>query len=1072
MSFLAGASADSGDKPAVTGLQVQTAVNTLPVPIVWGTTMLAPNLIDYGDFASQNAKAPGGKAADSSTSKVYSCYVAMALCEGPIDGIDQIWTNQSTDTLSSLNLTLFKGAPGQAPWSFLTAHHPARALNYPNTAYVASPSYQLGSSASLPNHNFEITRTTGFAMPGFTLDVDPSLVAQDMLINPRYGCGFPVASIDQGTWFSSAAASTTGDAAYQTYCRALGIVFSPGLTDQETAQTILQRWLQITNATAVWSGGVLKVIPYGDATVTGNGATFVPNLTPVYDLDDDDFVGDGSEDPVQCSITDVADSYNVQRLEVYDRTNAYRETPIEARSQADIETNGLRIASTITAHEICDAIVVAPLVAQLILKQGLAGRNTYTFKLGWEYCLLEPMDFVTLTDAGLGLFKFPVRIVSVEEDDEGTLTITAQEYVAGSGSAPTYAVQTSAPFTPNQNVAPGSINTPIIFEPSSSLTNGDPEVWMVASGDVNYGSNQVWVSTDGGVNYGQVGTMPSQCRQGVLTAILPAPSGGNPDTASTLAVDLTESAGQLLTASVAAATALPPSTLCYADGELLAYATATLLTTSAYDLTYLERGLYGTAAAAHAAGTQFARLDDSVFKYSLPQSYVGQTLHVKFLAINPLGNSAQTLADATDYTFTPTGVGYTIAPPTSPTLAPVTQAQGSGIAVQGLALTWGASAGPLLGSYAVQWSTDGGVTWPGSGTAPAGATQFIISPVVASTSYIARVAAVSQNGRAVSAWAATGSTASGVSGGLSAIANNTILGNNAGVSASPSAISASAVLDMVGSVQGDILYRGSGGWAVLAPSTAGKLLATGGTGANPSWVSGNAGTVTSVGLSMPSPFTVGSSPVTGAGTLTVTMSSVGTGAIVLQSYVDAAIQGLSIKPTATMATSAALPANSYSNGTSGVGATLTGTATGVLTVDGIAAILGAIVLVKNEAAAANDGLYTVTTAGAVGVAYVLTRHVDMDQSAEFSGGFVAVDAGGTANANSLWLCNPSGAVTVGTTAIPFTQLNGATDLVQGSGITISGNAVSISTSYVGQTSITTLGTIATGTWISARSDAA
>jgi len=707
---------------------------------------------------------------------------------------------------------------------------------------------------------------------------------------------------------------------------------------------------------------------------------------------------------------------------------------------------------------------VAPLVAQLILKQGLAGRNTYTFKLGWEYCLLEPMDFVTLTDAGLGLFKFPVRIVSVEEDDEGTLTITAQEYVAGSGSAPTYAVQTSAPFTPNQNVAPGSINTPIIFEPSSSLTNGDPEVWMVASGDVNYGSNQVWVSTDGGVNYGQVGTMPSQCRQGVLTAILPAPSGGNPDTASTLAVDLTESAGQLLTASVAAATALPPSTLCYADGELLAYATATLLTTSAYDLTYLERGLYGTAAAAHAAGTQFARLDDSVFKYSLPQSYVGQTLHVKFLAINPLGNSAQTLADATDYTFTPTGVGYTIAPPTSPTLAPVTQAQGSGIAVQGLALTWGASAGPLLGSYAVQWSTDGGVTWPGSGTAPAGATQFIISPVVASTSYIARVAAVSQNGRAVSAWAATGSTASGVSGGLSAIANNTILGNNAGVSASPSAISASAVLDMVGSVQGDILYRGSGGWAVLAPSTAGKLLATGGTGANPSWVSGNAGTVTSVGLSMPSPFTVGSSPVTGAGTLTVTMSSVGTGAIVLQSYVDAAIQGLSIKPTATMATSAALPANSYSNGTSGVGATLTGTATGVLTVDGIAAILGAIVLVKNEAAAANDGLYTVTTAGAVGVAYVLTRHVDMDQSAEFSGGFVAVDAGGTANANSLWLCNPSGAVTVGTTAIPFTQLNGATDLVQGSGITISGNAVSISTSYVGQTSITTLGTIATGTW--------
>jgi hypothetical protein len=56
------------------------------------------------------------------------------------------------------------------------------------------------------------------------------------------------------------------------------------------------------------------------------------------------------------------------------------------------------------------------------------------------------------------------------------------------------------------------------------------------------------------------------------------------------------------------------------------------------------------------------------------------------------------------------------------------------------------------------------------------------------------------------------------------------------------------------------------------------------------------------------------------------------------------------------------------------------------------------------------------------------------------------------------------APTVGTTAITFTQLNKGTDLQPGTGITITGNTVAISATYVGQASITTLGTIATGTW--------
>jgi hypothetical protein len=182
-------------------------------------------------------------------------------------------------------------------------------------------------------------------------------------------------------------------------------------------------------------------------------------------------------------------------------------------------------------------------------------------------------------------------------------------------------------------------------------------------------------------------------------------------------------------------------------------------------------------------------------------------------------------------------------------------------------------------------------------------------------------------------------------------------------------------------------------------------------------------------------------------------------------YVDNNIQGLQTKPTAKVATTAALAANTYNNGSSGVGATLTGNVNGSIgTIDTYTIVVNDLILVKNESTAANNGLYTVTQVGTVGTPYILTRQTDMQTTNEFAGAFVPVSNAGFTNANSLWLANPSTPVVVGTTNIPFTQLNGATDLIAGTGITLSGNTISISVSYVGQTSITTLGAITTGTW--------
>lgn len=119
-----------------------------------------------------------------------------------------------------------------------------------------------------------------------------------------------------------------------------------------------------------------------------------------------------------------------------------------------------------------------------------------------------------------------------------------------------------------------------------------------------------------------------------------------------------------------------------------------------------------------------------------------------------------------------------------------------------------------------------------------------------------------------------------------------------------------------------------------------------------------------------------------------------------------------------LATTAALPAGTYANGTAGVGATYTATATGVwASVDGTAFALGDRVLVKNQASAFQNGIYTVTTLGAVGVAMVLTRAIDADTSAKISDCRVLINQG-TTQGDTEWACTATGP-TMGTTVLPW-----------------------------------------------------
>lgn len=120
-----------------------------------------------------------------------------------------------------------------------------------------------------------------------------------------------------------------------------------------------------------------------------------------------------------------------------------------------------------------------------------------------------------------------------------------------------------------------------------------------------------------------------------------------------------------------------------------------------------------------------------------------------------------------------------------------------------------------------------------------------------------------------------------------------------------------------------------------------------------------------------------------------------------------------------LATTSILPNSPvYANGTLGVGATLTAGSNSTLTVDSTVAVLTNIVLVKDQASALQNGIYTVTTAGSGSVPWVLTRVTYFDQAGEMLAGSYTAITGGVQNLNTAWNLQTTVA-TVGTSPVNF-----------------------------------------------------
>jgi hypothetical protein len=141
-------------------------------------------------------------------------------------------------------------------------------------------------------------------------------------------------------------------------------------------------------------------------------------------------------------------------------------------------------------------------------------------------------------------------------------------------------------------------------------------------------------------------------------------------------------------------------------------------------------------------------------------------------------------------------------------------------------------------------------------------------------------------------------------------------------------------------------------------------------------------------------------------------------------YVDAVTAAINFHAPVKLATTANLT-GTYNNGTSGVGATFTLTATGRLAIDSVNVTNGDRVLLKNQTTDLQNGIYVVTVQGAGGTSAVLTRASDYDTSGEITNGDVVFTTAGTVNTGVTFVNTSSGTVTVGTTSIAFSTYTSA-----------------------------------------------
>lgn len=607
----------------ISDFTVSTAQYGASVCEILGTTRISPNVIYWDDFTAHEHRSTqragkGGRSKTTTVTYTYTVAVILALCEGKIAGIGKMWKGKNVYQYPNgdVGLTLFPGTADQKPWAYVTGKHPNKALAYENLAYMAGV-IDLGDSGSMPDFNFEVKGK--LLDTGDGVDVNPADYILYVLNKVGLG-GVKIDGIDN----------------YRRYCKEADLLISTpsDSTDAKTAREIVNEIANITNSYFFWSNDRFKIVPRADRQI----GSWKPDKTIRYNLTPDDFIPQSGGACISYSRKDSSEIYNRVSVEFLNRANSYEKEIVNYQDNDGIKEFGVRQASTMKAHYIYTKTRAVKLAEELCRKNKYE-RAKYTFKLDWAFCRLEPGDLVMLNDPAMGIENQPAMIDSVTEDTNGVLTFTAISRAKGVYDEAEYDVHNvDRPYVDYNAEAPDT-DTPLIIQPPAELTSNGLELWIGAKGKGNlWGGCDVYVS-DNNTNYRSAGQIIKTSRIGILAADC---------TASDTTLTITSN-GDFLSGTKQDAER--GNTLCWVDGECFSYETATLLADGSWQLSGCVRGQYNTTAAAHKAGTQFARLDNALLKIDFLPADIGKTIWLKFASFNIFGTGNQDLSQVKAYEY-------------------------------------------------------------------------------------------------------------------------------------------------------------------------------------------------------------------------------------------------------------------------------------------------------------------------------------------------------------------------------------------------------------------------------------
>lgn len=576
--------------PRLQDLSVQSSAYGVTVPLIYGRTRVAGNVIWSTGLKEHRAeeKQGGGKRGSVTTvSYTYSASFAVALSARPIGSVGRVWADGKLIRGTAGQLTVagkmrvYTGDEAQLPDPLIeAAQGVGQAPAYRGLAYVVFEDLALADFANrIPLLTFEVVADDAPEVPVVFIAQD---VCARVGLETRTG-----ATADAVRGFAIGRGSTAGEAlrtleSLSPLCASDEGAGGVRLADRapQTPVVIARRDL----------GAAAEGAVAARRSVARAGEAAVPQ-------------------EVSLAYLDMARDYQtgLQRARRLSAPGGRRER--------------LELPAVLDAP-------VAKQAAERLMARRWRRREPITLTLPWRYLSLTPGDSLRFEEGEDGIWQ--ARDITVEA---GRVLVSAVPVSAGDEVSTAVAEPGTVVPQPDAPHGPTTLHVLDLPPLSTALVSGPVLHLAVAGESEGWRRAAVAVSLDGGFDYGAAADIPARTVMGTAMTLLPPGETAFWDRTGSVEVALL--AADMALESRAPASVLAGANLCLIGQELVQFATAELLANGRYRLSGLLRGRRGTEAAvsAHTAGERFVLLSGAALApFDAGMARLGQTLMFKAMS--------------------------------------------------------------------------------------------------------------------------------------------------------------------------------------------------------------------------------------------------------------------------------------------------------------------------------------------------------------------------------------------------------------------------------------------------------